>query len=145
MPELFRPFRAPGGERRSGRDRRGPDRKGGPDRRGSPRRAYERRAMPMGPGALLGRVQVVPEAIWPCKVWDLGQGGTCVFTQVEVQVAANVPVQLELRCSYEGAVYPFLAVVAWTAQEGVTTFLGLAFVEPVLDGPFFERYFLPYL
>jgi hypothetical protein len=145
MSELFRPFRAPGGERRSGRDRRGPDRKGGPDRRGKPRRAYERRAMPMGPGALLGRLLVESEGAWPCKVWDLGQGGTCVFTQEEVDVAANLPVQLELRCSYEGAVYPFLAVVAWTAQEGVTTFVGLAFVEPVEEGPFFDRYFLPYL
>jgi len=68
-----------------------------------------------------------------------------VFTQEEVDVAANLPVQLELRCSYEGAVYSFLAVVAWTAQEGVTTFVGLAFVEPVEEGPFFDRYFLPYL
>ncbi len=57
--------------------------------------------MPMGPGALLGRLPVESEGAWPCKVWDLGQGGTCVFTQEEVDVAANLPVQLELRCSYE--------------------------------------------
>ncbi|MFU8885520.1 MAG: PilZ domain-containing protein [Cyanobacteriota bacterium] len=146
MPELFRPFRAPRGERRSGADRRGPIRaEDASDRRGTPRRAFERRAMPMGPGALVGRLLVEPEPELTCKVWDLGQGGTCVFIQQDVQLATNLPVRLELKCSYEAVIFPFSAVVAWTATEGVATFVGLAFADPVEGGPFYERYFIPYL
>jgi hypothetical protein len=88
------------------------------DRRGTPRRAFERRAMPMGPGALVGRLLVEPEPELTCKVWDLGQGGTCVFIQQDVQLATNLPVRLDLKCSYEAVIFPFSAVVA--------TFVGLA-------------------
>lgn len=98
----------------------------------------------MGPGALLGEVLVAPDQAWPCKVWDLGQGGSCVFIQQPVALGANLPVQLQLRCSYEPLSYSLLAVVAWSAQEGVSTFIGLAFAQPVVEGPFYERYFRPY-
>jgi hypothetical protein len=46
-------------------------------------------------------------------------------------------VRLELKCSDEALIYPFSAVVA--------TFVGLAFTDLVEGGPFYERYFTPYL
>ena len=101
--------------------------------------------MPMGPGALVGRLLVERESELSCKVWDLGQGATCVFIQQDIQLATNLPVRLELKCSYEALIYPFSAMVAWTATEGVATFVGLAFADTVEGGPFYERYFIPYL
>ena len=98
-----RPFRVPGGERRSGRDRRGPDREAGRDRRGKPCRTCVGGRCQWGRG--------------PCKVWDLGQGGTGVFTQEEVEVATNLPVRHVLRCTYDAVTYPFLAMVAWSAKK----------------------------
>lgn len=38
-----------------------------------------------------------------------------------------------------------MAVATWSAREGFTTFVDLASVEAVEQGPFFERYFFPYL
>jgi hypothetical protein len=38
-----------------------------------------------------------------------------------------------------------MAVAAWSAREGFTTFVDLASVEAVEEGPFFEHSFFPYL
>ncbi len=61
--------------------------------------------MPMGPGALVGRLLVERESELSCKVWDLGQGATCVFIQQDIQLATNLPVRLELKCSYEAVIF----------------------------------------
>ena len=139
------PFRAPGRDRRGEADRRSASRAGGKgtDRRGTPRRAYIRRPAPMGSGALQGELTDGQGGHWTIKVWDLGEGGVCVFTQSSIDALEGGSLQLTIFDRYERLDHRMEARLAWQAQEGITYFLGLAFDTPIESGPFYDRYLAP--
>lgn len=139
------PFRAPGRDRRGEADRRSARREDGrgSDRRGTPRRAYVRRPAPLGSGALQGELSDDRGGRWTIKVWDLGEGGACVFTQNSLDGLGDGMLQLTIFDRFERLDHTMEARLAWQAQEGITYFLGLAFETPVESGVFYDRYLAP--
>lgn len=138
------PFRAPGGERRSQGDRRANRRDSqSRDRRGAPRRAYTRRPAPLGSGAMQGELVDARGGHWLFKVWDMGEGGVCVFTQTSIDGLDGSSIALTIFDRFERLDHRMQARLAWKAQEGITNFMGLAFDTPVESGLFYERYLAP--
>ncbi len=138
------PFRAPGRDRRGEADRRGARRDGkGSDRRGAPRRAYTRRPAPLGSGAMQGELVDAAGGRWLFKVWDLGEGGVCVFTQASIDSLDGSSIALTIFDRYERLDHRMQARLAWKSQEGITNFLGLAFDTPIESGLFYDRYLAP--
>ena len=84
------PFRAPGR-----------DTSQASDRRGTPRRAYVRRPAPLGSGALQGELVSSEGASCTIKVWDLGEGGVCVFTQRTIESLTGESFTLTIFDRYE--------------------------------------------
>ncbi|MEX0588041.1 MAG: hypothetical protein WD136_02190 [Cyanobium sp.] len=139
------PYRAPGRDRRGDADRRGSSRESAKasDRRGTPRRAYTRRPAPMGSGALQGELIDAAGGRWSFKVWDLGEGGVCVFTQGNIDNLDGTSLKLTIFDRFERLDHQMEARLAWQTQEGITFFLGLAFDTPIETGLFYERYLAP--
>jgi hypothetical protein len=139
------PFRAPGRDRRGEADRRASrrDDSKGSDRRGTPRRAYLRRPAPMGSGAMQGELVDAAGERWTFKVWDLGEGGVCVFTQSSIDNLDGSSLQLTIFDRFERLDHRMDARLAWQTQEGITYFLGLAFEMPIESGLFYDRYLAP--
>ena len=139
------PYRAPGGDRRNEAERRASRREEskGSDRRGTPRRAYTRRPAPLGSGAMQGELVDAAGVRWPVKVWDLGEGGVCVFTQASLENLDGSRVELTIFDRYERIDHRMEAQLAWQTQEGITYFLGLAFDTPIESGLFYDRYLAP--
>lgn len=136
------PFRAPGRDRRGESDRRAARRDAAKDsdRRGTPRRAYVRRPAPLGSGALQGELVSSDGARCTIKVWDLGEGGVCVFTQSAIESLTGDSFTLTIFDRYERLDHRMEVRLAWRTQEGITFFLGLAFETPIESGLFYERY-----
>ena len=139
------PFRAPGRDRRGESDRRAARRDAtkGSDRRGTPRRAYVRRPAPLGSGALQGELVSSDGARCTIKVWDLGEGGACVFTQSAIESLTGDSFTLTIFDRYERLDHRMETRLAWRTQEGISFFLGLAFETPIESGLFYERYLAP--
>ena len=97
----------------------------------------------MGSGALQGELVDDAGGRWTIKVWDLGEGGVCVFTQNSIESLGAGTLQLTIFDRYERLDHCMEARLAWRAQEGITYFLGLAFETPIESGPFYDRYLCP--
>ena len=74
------------------------------------------------------------------KVWDLGEGGVCVFTQSDIESLTGDDFTLTIFDCYERLYHRMEVRLAWRTQEGITFFLGLAFETPIESGLFYERY-----
>ena len=77
---------------------------------------------------------------WIFKIWDLGEGCVCVFTQTSIDNLDGSSVQLTIFDRFERIDHRMEARLAWQAQEGITYFLGLAFETPIESGLFYDRY-----
>jgi len=76
-------------------------------------------------------------------VWDMGEGGVCVFTQNSIENLDGTGLRLTIFDRYERLEHRMEARLAWKAQEGITYFLGLAFETPIESGVFYDRYLAP--
>lgn len=110
------------------------------DRRSTPCRNYVRRPAPLGSGALQGQLINSDGASCSIKIWDLGEGGVCVFTQSAVEILMGDDLILTIFDRYERLDHNIKVRLAWRTQEGITFFLGLAFEQPIESGLFYERY-----
>lgn len=97
----------------------------------------------MGSGALQGELVDGAGVRWPIKVWDLSEGGICVFTQTSIENLDGTSLQLTIFDLFERLNHHMEARLAWQAQEGMTYFLGLAFETPIESGLFYDRYLAP--
>lgn len=95
-------FKAPGRDRRDESHRRAArrDASKASDRGGTPRRAYVNRPAPLGSGALQGELVSSEGARCTIKVWDLGEGGVCVFTQREIESLTGDDINLTIFDRY---------------------------------------------
>ena len=97
----------------------------------------------MGSGAKQGELFDAVGARWTFKVWDLGEGGVCVFTQTSIDDLDGSSLQVTIFDRFERLDHRTEARLAWQAQEGITFFLGLAFDMPIESGLFYDRYLAP--
>lgn len=97
----------------------------------------------MGSGAKQGELVDAVGARWTFKVWDLGEGGECVFTQTSLDDLDGSSLQVTIFDRFERLDHRMEARLAWQAQEGITFFLGLAFDTPIESGIFNDRYLAP--
>lgn len=54
----------------------------------------------MGSGALQGELSDEAGGRWTIKVWDLGEGGACVFTQPSIDTLGSGSLQLTIFDRY---------------------------------------------